>query len=140
MEVAPSLCSWLPGHGSRLWEASCAGRAHGDIQEELRGRRGHNPTLQNWTPALPRVRTLGKVEVYTEHSAPPGQLNLALKSQFSEHRASREHIAARLPHRPPLALENPLPLRRCSLFRPFQQVSWLHGRRQAAKHQVCSWM
>lgn len=66
------------------------------------------PTLQNWTPVLPRVRTLEKAQVYTEHPAPPGQISLASKSQFSEHGASREHIAARLPHRLLLALENPL--------------------------------
>lgn len=81
-------------------------------QEGLQGRRGHNLILQNWTPALPCVRTLGKAQVYTEHSASPGQLNLAPKSQFSEHGGSREHTAARLPHRLLhrllLALENPL--------------------------------
>lgn len=51
---------------------------------------------------------LGKVEMYTEHSAPPGQLNLAPKSQSSEHATSREHIAATaIAPQAALALEKP---------------------------------
>lgn len=45
----------------------------------------------------------------TEHSGPPGQLNSARKKQFSEHGASREHTAARLPGRLLQALENAPP-------------------------------
>jgi len=87
-------------------------------QEGLQGslwatseRRGHYPTPTNQTPALTRLGALGKAQVSTEHSGPPGQLNSAPKRQFAEQGASAERAA-----------------------------TWPHVRRQATIHQVFSRM